>query len=118
MSNEIFGVDIAAIVSDVFTGKLHPLTLRKIARTTDAYGSPVETVTTHAGDGVRAKWRTETLIAKGWPLDTAKILILQNGIPEPAKGDEVVILGQTWRVLDIEQDPVNATWKVAATLKV
>lgn len=118
MANEIFGVDIAAIVSDTFTGNLHPITLYRVTQTVDAYGSTTETSVTHAGDGVRGKWMTQTMIARGWPEDTAKITIIQNGIPAPRKGDKVGILSEQFRVLDVEQDPVNATWTVAAVREV
>lgn len=117
MSNEIFGVDIAAVVNDAFAGNLHPLTLYRISRTVDDYGVSTEAATTYPGEGVRGKWSTQTVLAKGWPTDVAKITILQNGIATPQKGDQVEILGERWRVLDIEQDPVNATWTVAATLE-
>ncbi len=117
MSNEIFGVDIAATVNDAFAGNLHPITLYRISRTVDAYGEPVENAITHTGgEGVRGKWDTKTVIARGWPADTAKILMTQNGIEAPQKGDQVEILGERWRIIDIAQDPVNATWAIAGTL--
>lgn len=118
MTNEIFGVDIAAIVADTFTGNLHPLTLYRVSQTVDAYGVTAETAVAYPGDGVRGSWRAETAVAKGWPTGTAKITVLQNGIPTPLKGDLIEILGDRFRVLDISQDPVNATWTIAAVLEV
>lgn len=112
--NEVFGVDIAAIVNDTFAGNLHPLMLHKAASTIDSYGSPVTSYADHAGEGVRLKWKTETAVARGYPVNAVKILVLQNGIVAPSKDDEVTIMSERWRVIDIEQDPVNATWSLAA----
>lgn len=112
--NEIFGTDIAAIVNSTFAGNLHPLTLHKASSTVDAYGAPSKTFANHAGEGVRLKWKSETAVARGYPLDAVKILVLQNGIVAPGKDDEVTIMSERWRVIDIEQDPVNATWSLAA----
>lgn len=112
--NEIFGTDIAAIVNSTFAGNLHPLTLHKASSVTDSYGAPSTTYSDHAGEGVRLKWKSETAVARGYPLDAVKILVLQNGITAPGKDDEVTIMSERWRVIDIEQDPVNATWSLAA----
>lgn len=119
MTNELFGVDIAAIVADTFTGNLHPLTLYRISRAVDDYGVAAETAVAYAGgDGVRGSWKSETMIAKGWPENTAKITIIRNGVvPDPQKGDLIEILGERFRVLDLSQDPVNATWTAAAVLE-
>lgn len=116
MANEIFGVDIAAIVAETFTGNLHPVTLYKITSTTGDYGEPIQTAVAHSGDGVRGYWSSETAVQRGYPVDAARLTILQNGIPAPEKGDRVEILGERFIVLDINQDPVNATWDVAAAL--
>lgn len=113
MSNEIFGVDIAAIVNQTFAGNLHPLTLHKVTTgSIGTYGEPVNTEADHAGEGVRSKWKAETLVARGYPVTTAKIIVLQNGIVAPEKGDGITIQGERFRVLDIEQDPVAATWSI------
>lgn len=116
MTNEIFGVDIAAIVADTFTGNLHPLTLYRISQTVDDYGVTADTAIAYPGDGVRGSWKSETMLAKGWPENTAKITVIRNGIPDPQKGDLIEILGDRFRVLDLSQDPVGATWSVACVL--
>ena len=118
MSNEIFGVDIAAAINDAFAGNLHPLTLYKISRGIGEYGEIIEAAATYQGEGVRSKWDSRTVVNRGWPIDTVKLTVLQNGIPDPLKGDQVEILGDRWRILDIEQDPVNATWSLAGVLEV
>lgn len=114
MSNEIFGVDIAEIVNGTFAGNLHALTLHRAAETVDDYGAAIRSFSNEAGEGVRLRWKSELLAARGYPLDAVKILMLQNGITAPKKSDEVTILGERFRVIDIEQDPVNATWALAA----
>lgn len=111
--NEIFGVDIAAIVNDTFAGNLHPLTLHKITSTVGEYGEPVNSEAGYSGEGVRTKWKSEIMVARGYAMGTVKIIILQNGIVTPTKADEITILSERFRIVDIEQDPVNATWAVA-----
>jgi len=111
--NEIFGANIAAIVNRTFKGNLHPLTLHKITRATDAYGSPSLTEFNHNGEGVRLSWDTRLAVARGYPIDAAKILILQNGIPQPSNDDEITILGTRFRIVDTRSDPVNASWTCA-----
>lgn len=113
MSNEIFGVDIAGIVNSTFAGNLHPLTLHKISSSVDGYGAPVSTEANHAGEGVRTKWKSEVMIARGYALGTVKIIVMQNGIVAPNKDDRITIQGEKFRIVDIDQDPVNATWSVA-----
>lgn len=117
MSNEIFGVDIAATVGAALGGNLHPLSLYKITTATGDYGEPIETATTYPGEGVRLSWDSKTAIDRGFPVNAAKLIVLQDGLPTPAKGDLVEILGDVWRVVDVMQDPVNATWKLAAVLE-
>lgn len=115
MSNPIFGTDIAQIVNDTFAGNLHPLTLHKITQgAPDAYGTPTVTTADHAGEGVRTSWKSSIVLNRGYPADVVKIIMLQNGIVTPTKTDEVTILGGRFRIIDIEQDPVNATWSLAA----
>lgn len=111
----LFGINVAGIITSTFAGQLHALTLHKFSSASvDDYGQPVKTSADHAGEGVRAKWKTETVVQRGWPANTAKIIILQNGMAEPMKGDELTIDGERWSIIDKEQDPVNATWAVAA----
>lgn len=114
MSNEIFGTDIASIINSTFAGNLHPLTLHKITSTVGDYGEPINSEIDHPGEGVRTKWKSEIMVARGYALGTVKIIVLQNGIVAPTKTDEITILSERFRIVDIEQDPVNATWSVAA----
>jgi hypothetical protein len=115
MSNEIFGTDIAQIVNDTFKNNLHPLTLHTITQgDPDAYGVPTTTTADHAGEGVRTAWKSSIVLNRGYPANTVKIIVLQNGIVTPTKNDEITILSDRYRIIDIEQDPVNATWSLAA----
>lgn len=114
MSDEIFGVDIAAIVNDTFAGNLHPLTLHKITATVGDYGEPINSEVDHDGEGVRSKWKSEIMVSRGYALGTVKIIVLQGGIVEPTNDDAITIQGERFRIVDIEKDPVNATWSLAA----
>lgn len=112
----LFGVPISDIILGALGGQLQAITLHKITSTTDEYGAPVKTAAMHNGEGVRLKWKTEIAVARGYPNDAAKILILQNGIPHPSKDDELTIIGDRWRIIDVMKDPVDATWSCAAVL--
>ncbi len=109
----IFGVDIAGLVLASMGGQLHGVTLHKTMVTIDAYGDPVRTAVDYVGQGVRLKWKAETAIARGYPMDAVKILMLQSGTPEPTPADEVTIGGDRWRIIDVMRDPVDATWVMA-----
>jgi hypothetical protein len=112
--SDIFGVDIAGVVLDAFTGNLMPVTLHKVASTTSDYGAPIKTAGNYGGEGVRGKWRTEVAAAKGYPIGTVKLIVLQTpGMPHPTTDDEVTIMGQRHRIVDVEKDPVDATWVLA-----
>jgi hypothetical protein len=114
--NEIFGIDIAGIVNDTFAGNLLPLTLHKITEGgVDDYGQPTTTTVDHAGEGVRSNWKASVAVARGYPTEAVKILVLQNGpTPEPSLIDKVSIMSDTYRIIDIQKDPVDATWTLAA----
>lgn len=118
MSTKIFGVDIATIVNKTFDGKLHAITLHKVAHTIDAYGATVESVMAHPAEGIRSKWDSKVIVNRGWPAETAKIIILaQSTLASPVTGDRVVTLGgERWQIIHVEQDPVGATWVVAGVL--
>lgn len=109
----LFGVDIKAIVLGNLAGQLRPVTLHKRTQTVGEYGETVSSDTNSAGEGVRLMWKTEIAHARGYPMDAVKILLLQNGIPEPTKDDHVSIGGERFRIIDIEKDPVDATWSLA-----
>ena len=111
--NEIFGTDIAAIINSTFAGNLHPLTLHKITSTVGEYGEPIASEIDHAGEGVRTKWKSSIVVDRGYPMGTVKIIVLQNGIVDPAKDDSITIQDERFRIIDIEKDPVNATWSIA-----
>lgn len=112
--NDLFGVDIRSTVLGAFANQLHPVTLHKASGTIGEYGEPVITTADHAGEGVRTKWKSETMVARGYALGTVKIIVLQDSIVTPTKDDEITILAERFRITDIEQDPVNATWALAA----
>lgn len=109
----LFGVPISDIILGALGGQLQAVTLHKVTETVDEYGAPSRTFADHSGEGVRLKWDSQTAIARGYPADAVKILMLQNGVTEPGKGDELTVLSERWRVLDIRKDPVDATWTIA-----
>jgi hypothetical protein len=114
----LFGVDIAGIVTANLRGRLLPATLHKMTATVGAYGETSKTEASHNGEGVRLKWKSSLALERGYPLDAVKILLLADGFPKPTKEDEVVIMGDRYRIIDVETDPVEATWVLAGVLLV
>ena len=110
----LFGVPISDIILGAFSGQLQSVTLHKITSSLDIYGAPERFETNVSGEGVRLQWKTETAVARGYPKDAAKILVLQDGIDAPNKDDEITILGERYRIIDVMKDPVDATWTLAA----
>lgn len=112
--SDLFGVDIAGIVLDAFTGQLQTITLHKLTSSTGIYGEQVTTETNFNGEGVRSAWDARTAVARGYPQRAVKLLVLQlPGFPAPVIGDEATIDGDRIRIVDVEKDPVNATWTLA-----
>lgn len=109
----IFGVDIAGIVYSAMSGQLHAATLHKITETLDNYGAPSRVAVDHPAQGVRLQWNATVAMKRGYPADAVKILILQSDTPAPTITDEISIDGERWRVIDVERDPVDATWVMA-----
>lgn len=113
---DIFGIDIASIVNDAFSGNLVPLTLTKVTEGgVDDYGQPTTTTVDHTGEGVRSNWKASVALAKGYPTNAVKIIVMQNGTtPEPSLIDTITIMDDEYRIIDIQKDPVDATWTLAA----
>lgn len=109
----LFGVDIKGILLENLGGQLNALTLHKVTSAIGAHGEPVPSSTDHSGEGVRTKWDHNTLVRRGWSDKMAKIIVLQDGIPKPEIGDAVTIGGERFSIIDVSQDPVSATWKLA-----
>lgn len=112
----IFQTDIAKIINDTFKGNLLPLTLHKtVDGGVDDYGEPITTTTDYVGEGVRSNWKASVALAKGYPTSAVMILVMQNGItPAPTLIDTVTIMSDTYQIIDISKDPVDATWTLAA----
>lgn len=109
----LLGTDWTAEMGAAFAGELLPATLHKAAVTLSETGAPVVAWTDHAGEGVRAKWRRETNLARGYPESTAKLVLLQASLAAaPATDDELTLAGERFRVVDVEQDAGGATWQV------
>lgn len=114
----LFGVDIKGLVTANLRGQLNPVTLHQVNATLGSYGERLKSETSHNGEGVRLKWDAKLALARGYPMTAAKILILADGMPRPANDDEVVVMGDRYRVIDVETDPVEAAWIVAGVLMV
>ena len=111
----LFGVDIKGLVLGSLTGQLRAATLHKRTLIIGSYGETTATTVDHATEGVRLSWTEETALARGYPMDAAKILILQKAsVPAPALTDHVTIENKQWRIIDVMRDPVDATWTLAA----
>ena len=109
----MFGVDLKGIVLGALGGQLNPLTLHKVTNAIGSYGEAIASEADYAGEGVRSKWDTNTEIKRGYPTTTVKLIVMQDGLPEPSTDDRITILGEKYRVTDIAKDPVNATWVMA-----
>jgi hypothetical protein len=112
----LFGVDIKGLVLGAMSGQLNAATLHKRAVTIGDYGQTVATDTDHAAEGVRLAWKSDLALARGYPMDAVKILLLQDGIPDPDLDDHVTIMGARYRIIDRMKDPVDATWTLAGVL--
>lgn len=110
----IFGTDIAALIYGAFDNNLPAVTLHKATTTIGSHGEPARVFADHAGQGVRTRWEARLAAQRGYPADAVKILFLQSDTPAPTVDDEVSIEGQRFRIIGIDQDPVSATWSVAA----
>jgi len=111
MGGPIFGVDIGALIRSTMRGQLHAATLHITATAIGGHGEPITSAEDYPCEGVRTAWDAKTMAARGYPMDAAKIIILQTGGLTPVKGqDRITITGETFRILDIERDAADATW--------
>lgn len=111
----LFGIDFPSLISGVFTGQLEAGTLHVIAETLDDYGQAVRTPTSTAIECAVSRWAEQWRVARGYPLETIKIIMLANGKPKPEKGrDEVTVRGETFRVVDVMDGGAEAVWLIAA----
>lgn len=90
---------------------------------TEGEGSKGETTRSrvdYPAQGFVSSWDANTMAAKGYASNTAKVVLVQAAdLPKPKLGDEVTatrpIIGttETYRVTDVSSDPADATWSVA-----
>lgn len=114
----LFGVDIASIVTDAFSGQLKQVT---ITRETPGEYDPVTDTTTGGttevfeSEGIeenRQKMLSEGLINDD---ETPILIIAQPLETSPKNGDRISIDGQTYTISGIiGRDPAGATWTVRA----
>lgn len=113
-----------ALDGDVFPpATLHVTTSDPEAPTIDDNGVVVHGFIDHACVGFASNWDARTMAAKGYDVNTAKIVIVQaQGLPRPKLDDEVTaarpLNGTTarYRITDVTSDPADATYQVAGVL--
>lgn len=118
---QIFGVDIASIVSDSMSGNLPPVTLR---RTVPGTYDPVTDTETAGTDEVFSSYGivenySDELRAAGLVTEKdRRILVLAKNLgTTPRAGDIVEIEGQKFTVVGIpERDPASATFVMTGRL--
>jgi len=105
-----------AFSDDVFT----PAALHVGTATIGEFGETTMTWVDHDGAGFISRWDAETMAARGYDANTAKVVLVQSTtLPKPKLGDEVTatrpitLETERYRVTDVSSDPADATWQVA-----
>lgn len=105
-----------ALADDV----LPAATLHAVTETLSDYGTPTRTLVDRAAQGFVSDWKSDVMAARGYPANTAKVVLVQDAaLPRPKLGDEITaqrpINGtlERFRVTDVTSDPADATWQVA-----
>ena len=113
----LFGVDIRALVGSAFSGQLQAATLHSPSRSIGAAGESLITWTDTAAEGVRTRWDERTRVARGYPMESVKIILIGATVSERVTAEhEITIESVRWRVIDAMEGPVGATYTVAAVL--
>lgn len=109
----LFGTDFTSAIGGAFAGQLLPGTLHKASTTRTESGATVATFVDHPCEGVRSKWSLGQSVARGYPANTVKLLVLQASLAvAPGLDDEITLAGGRYRVVDVDQDAGGATWSV------
>lgn len=116
MTVEMFGIDFAELMGDVFAGQLEAATIERTTQTLDAYGQPVNSWTSSATEGVLSRWDDRIRVARGYPVEAARIMLLAHGHVRPTVQDRIGIQGGTWRVIDVRSGAGAATYEIAGVL--
>lgn len=114
MSVELFGIDFAELMSDVFAGQLEVATIERTSQTLDAYGQPVNSWTSSAATGVLSRWDDRIMAARGYPMEAVRVMLMAHGTLRPTLQDRIGIQGVTWRVVDVRSGAGAATYEIAA----
>lgn len=113
---ELFGINFPTLMNDVFGGsELLDCTVSASAKASDGQGGFTMTYATPvAGKGVITDF-SDFARAQGIPATDRSILIIQGSLAAtPKRGDRVTILGQTYDIINVKQDPGEATWELQA----
>lgn len=113
MAETLFGIDFSALMSDVFAGQLQTGTLGRASQTIDSYGQAVNTWTESAVEGVVSQWDDKTRVARGYPMEAVRVMILAQGVSRPSLQDRIEIGGATWRIIDVRSGAGSATYEIA-----
>ena len=116
MTVELFDIDFAELMSDVFAGQLEVATIERTSQTIDAYGQPVNSWTSSPAEGVLSRWDDRIRVARGYPMEAARIMLLAHGHLRPTVQDTIGIQGGTWRIIDVRSGAGAATYEIAGVL--
>jgi len=119
MSSLLAGIGQA--IRGVTSGGMFPAaTLHVVTESIDADGNTVRTPVDYAGTGFVSDWKSDVAARRGYPANTAKIVLVQSAtLPKPKLGDEVTAIrpitnvSERYRVTDVTSDPADAMWQVA-----
>lgn len=109
----VLGTDFAAEMSAAFAGQLEPATLHVATETVDGYGQSSRSFADTAIDATVTKWSEQTKVARMWPMETVKVLMLAHGKPKPGNSDEITIRSARYRILDVMDGGAEAIWNIA-----
>lgn len=115
--------DIGLAVRGAIGGDVFPAaTLHVATDMSNAAGETVKAFTDHATTGFVGEWKSDVAVARGYPVDAAKIVLVQGAYPKPEIGHEVTaarpLTGEIlrYRVVGVSADPADATWSLAGVL--
>lgn len=111
----LFGIDFPSLISGVFAGQLEAGMLHVIAEALDDYGQVTRTPTNTAIECAVSRWAEQWRVARGYPLETVKIIMIAKGKPKPEKGrDEITVRSTKFRIVDVMDGGAEAIWLIAA----
>ena len=118
---ELFGIDIPAIVDEALSDGLLDATLTRrtpgTRDTADITGGTQPISNTFTAKGFIEDFTERELVNMDVEIGDRKITLIANSIQNmqvPEVGDRVFIKNETWNVMRVDSDPVNATYTLSA----